>query len=75
MPAVVGEGSVDAVVKQQVGQLLLDLSHDMTSTSYTHPLGSMLFNGIGQAELQQDLDHLVQGQWQVYLPMPRLLHG
>jgi hypothetical protein len=69
-----GEGSVDAVVKQRVGQLFLDPYHGILDFVYPS-LGQRVLRRGRVAELQRDLDHLVRGQWQVDLPMPRLLHG
>jgi hypothetical protein len=69
-----GEGSVDAVVKQWVGHFLLDLTHNVLDC--IHPsLGQRVLQWGREAELQQDLDYLIRGQWQVDLPTPRLLHN
>jgi hypothetical protein len=69
-----GEGSVSAVVKRWVGHFLLDLVCNVLDCIHP-PLGQLALRWGREAELQRDLDYLVQGQWQVDLPTPRLLHG
>jgi hypothetical protein len=69
-----GEGSVGTAVKRRVGRFSLDLGRGVLYCVHP-PLGQRVLQRGREAELQQDLDHLVRGQWQVNLPMPQLLHS